>query len=146
MKSYPEDIDCIWIAMDQNGRLAAFVTAGVAPIPTLVLNSSLIELEHIEQILIEQFPVIGEATLKVDLPRPDDFIAISKRGLFVYDWDDNEQQYVIISTPTYLKNYADLSHHLRCYVQTLVLNSYDFSKSDHINVSKDLICTRADTD
>ncbi|CAM4431290.1 hypothetical protein F901_00225 [Acinetobacter dispersus] len=144
MNLYPEGIDCIWIAMDQNGALAAFVTAGVAPIPTIVLNSSLLELENIEQILIEQFPVIGEANLKVDLPRPDDFIAISKRGLFVYDWDDNEQQYVLISIPTYLKNYADLARNLKIYIQTLALNSYDFSKSNKINVYKDLICAIAD--
>lgn len=144
MNLYPEGIDCIWIAMDQNGALAAFVTAGVAPIPTIVLNSSLLELENIEQILIEQFPVIGEANLKVGLPRPDDFIAISKRGLFVYDWDDNEQQYVLISIPTYLKNYADLARNLKIYIQTLALNSYDFSKSNKINVYKDLICAIAD--
>ncbi|ENX52977.1 MULTISPECIES: hypothetical protein [Acinetobacter] len=144
MNLYPEGIDCIWIAMDQNGALAAFVTAGVAPIPTIVLNSSLLELENIEQIVIEQFPVIGEANLKVDLPRPDDFIAISKRGLFVYDWDDNEQQYVLISIPTYLKNYADLARNLKIYIQTLALNSYDFSKSNKINVYKDLICNIAD--
>ena len=144
MSLYPEDIDCIWIGMDQNGTLAAFVTAGVAPIPTLVLNSYLIKLENIEQILIEQFPVTGEANLKVNLPRPDDFIAISKRGFFVYDWDENEQQYVLISTPTYLKNYTDLAQSLKTYIQTLVLDSYDFSKSNKINVYKDLICSIAD--
>lgn len=146
MNLYPKGIDCIWIAMDQNGSLAAFVTAGFAPIPTLVLNSSLVELESIEQILIEQFPVIGEANLIVNLPRPNDFIAISKRGLFVYDWDDNQQKYILISTPTYLKNYTDLAQGLKSYIQKLLLDSYDFSKSDNINVSKDLICTTADTD
>lgn len=144
MNLYPEGIDCIWIAMDQKGVLAAFITAGIAPIPTFALNSSLIKLENIEQMLIEQFPVTGEANLKVDLPRPDDFIAISKRGFFVYDWDDHEQQYVLISTPTYLKNYTDLAQSLKTYIQTLVLNSYDFSKSNTINVYKDLICAIAD--
>ena len=130
--------------MDQKGVLAAFITAGIAPIPTFVLNSSLIKLENIEQMLIEQFPVIGEANLKVDLPRPDDFISISKRGFFVYVWDDHEQQYVLISTPTYLKSYTDLAQSLKTYIQTLVLNSYDFSKSNTINVYKDLICAIAD--
>ena len=77
--------------MGQNDSLAAFVTAGAAPIPTLVLNSSLVELESIEQILIEQFPMIGEANLIVNQPRPDDFIAISKPRFFIYDWDDNQQ-------------------------------------------------------
>jgi len=83
---YPRQIDCVWLAADTDGRLAAFVMAGVGPIPEALLMSS-IDIELIENHLL-QLPIVGTAVNVTDVPNPSSFIELSRRGLFVYDWTD----------------------------------------------------------
>ncbi|MBY5462919.1 hypothetical protein ELG97_00955 [Rhizobium leguminosarum] len=44
-------------------------------------------LENVDALLAD-LPSISESNLLVPYPRPDDFIAIAQKGLFVYDWPD----------------------------------------------------------
>ncbi len=83
--SYPDSIDYVWLATDADGRLAAMVTAGVGPMPPETFAAD--ELLDVEDMMLA-LPVRGEAILHVEMPRPDSFIALSQRGLFVYDWSD----------------------------------------------------------
>ena len=83
---YPSQIDCVWLAADADGRLAAFVTAGEGPIPEALLTSS-IDIRPIENHLL-QLPIVGTAVNVTDVPNPNSFIELSRRGLFVYDWTD----------------------------------------------------------
>ena len=83
---YPSQIDCVWFAADADGRLAAFVTAGEGPIPEALLTSSF-DIEPIENHLL-QLPIVGTAIDVTDVPNPNSFIELSRRGLFVYDWTD----------------------------------------------------------
>lgn len=83
---YPFQMDCVWLAADADGRLAAFVTAGIGPIPEALLTSS-IDIELIESRLLE-LPIVGTAVNVTDVPNPSSFIELSRRGLFVYDWTD----------------------------------------------------------
>jgi hypothetical protein len=85
--SYPEGFDCIWIACDRGGRVGAFVTAGFGPIPLQVLGSSALPFDDIEARL-RLLPRVASARLLVQLPRPDDFVVMAERGLFVFDWTD----------------------------------------------------------
>ncbi len=78
--------DWAWLATDAAGRVAIFTTAGVAPIPTAVLDQPGI-VDPAEE-LVSQLPPVGRAELLVSLPRPDDFVAFAERGLFAYDWAD----------------------------------------------------------
>ena len=84
---YPMGLDCVWIAMDRNGNVGAFVTAGIGPIPRLVLLDSVFSCDRVEQALFE-LPRTSVARLAIDVKRPDDFIGMAERGLFVYDWRD----------------------------------------------------------
>ena len=45
---YPEGIDCVWLASDREGRVGAFITAGVGPIPAEALSSVYMPVEDIE--------------------------------------------------------------------------------------------------
>lgn len=70
IKPYPEGIDCVWNASDAQGSLAAFITAGMCPIPVAVLDSTIITLENIEGRLCE-LPAVSHAQLLITGDRPD---------------------------------------------------------------------------
>ena len=86
-QSYPEGIDCVWLASDTEGHLGVFITAGCGPIPEQVLESTHIPIEDVESRLCE-LPRMSKAQLLVSIKRPDDFVDLAERGLFVYDWTD----------------------------------------------------------
>jgi hypothetical protein len=83
---FPEGWDYAWIAQDCLGRVAVLTNAGVGPLPLKLLACR--ELGDRAEVMVRALPVRGEHTLLVSLPRPDDFIACAKRGLYVYDWQD----------------------------------------------------------
>ena len=86
-RTYPDDVDCVWLASDRRSYLGAFATGGVGPIPLQALNCELVTLEEIEE-LIYGLPKVSDARLLVSMKRPDDFISMAERGFFVYDWRD----------------------------------------------------------
>ena len=84
---YPDGLDCVWLASDRDGYIAAFITAGIGPIPSDVLKSCNIPIEEIEDKVCEM-PKTAQARLLVSVKRPDSFIDLAERGVFVYDWTD----------------------------------------------------------
>jgi hypothetical protein len=40
------------------------------------------------ELLLAELPSISDENLLISYPRPDDFIALAQKGLFVYDWPD----------------------------------------------------------
>ena len=85
-QEYPEQLDCAWVASDRDGHVAAFVTAGIGPIPVLALNNTgPLLVEDIEEAIF-RLPKVSACCLLVSVPRPDSFIAMAERGFFVYDW------------------------------------------------------------
>lgn len=102
---YPHQIDCVWLATNLSGQLAAMITAGEGPIPENVLAHDF-DVMDIEGALLD-LPVIGEARLIEQLPDPSSFLALSQRGLFVYDWTDLHRthaeavrSYELVSVPS----------------------------------------------
>jgi hypothetical protein len=86
-RPYPEGIDCVWLASDREGHLGAFITAGVGPIPAEALKSDYVPVEDIEGLVCDM-PNVSGARLLVSVKRPDDFVDLAERGVFVYDWID----------------------------------------------------------
>jgi hypothetical protein len=76
-----EGIDVAWLASDSKGQVAAFVTGGSGPVPAMAVPS----LEDAEDQALA-LPDVSGLRLHVHVQRPDDFIALAKKGLFVYDW------------------------------------------------------------
>jgi len=83
----PAGLDVVWLALDKSGQLGAFVTAGEGPIPAAALRCPVMRIEEVESAL-RSLPRIASAELRVSVPRPDDFVELAERGLFVYDWTD----------------------------------------------------------
>jgi hypothetical protein len=80
-------MDCVWLASDRDGYLAAFITAGIGPVPVEALESVDVPVEEVESLLCEM-PKVSQAKLLVSVKRPDDLIDLAERGVFVYDWTD----------------------------------------------------------
>ena len=78
-----QGVDASWLAVDSIGQVAVFTTGGEGPIPISALPSA----RDAEEML-QSLEKISECTLLVDVPRPDDFIAFARQGLFSYDWRD----------------------------------------------------------
>lgn len=130
---YPDGIDCMWIAVDQAGMLGAFMSAGEGDIPINAIQSTIILLEGLEEKIL-QFPISSLVDLKKDIPRPNDFIALSGRGFFVYDWSGSHG-YELISvprTPIYIKQ---LPKNYLLYLQELYLKKSSFHDSNFLNIN-----------
>jgi hypothetical protein len=86
---YPSGLDVEWIAVDRKGRVGVFTTAGTGPIPKALLT----EAEVLDQIwdAIRSLPEVMDYELVVTVPRPDDFIAFAKSGLFSFDWEEFQE-------------------------------------------------------
>src|SRR5688500_4407726 len=84
---YPTGIDSVWLATDRDGHVAVFVTAGNGPIPACVLSAENVAVEDIEGMLVG-LPRVTTARLLISVKRPDDYLDMAERGLFVYDWTD----------------------------------------------------------
>ena len=87
MRAYPDGLDCVWLGVDRNGNLGAFVTAGAGSIPVSVLNDLSLPIEEIETAVC-QLPRVSEVRLLFQIKRLDDFVEMAQRGFFVYDWTD----------------------------------------------------------
>ncbi len=96
------DGDGTWLAIDALGHVAVLTTAGVAPIPTVVLDNYQ---DDSPEDAVNEMPVVGGYDLHVRYPRPDDFIAFAARGFFAYDWRDAHRvsdfstSYELIASP-----------------------------------------------
>ena len=84
---YPEGVDLVWLASDQEDRVGAFITAGCGPIPLPALRTGHLLLEDVEP-TVGKMSEISEVRLLVSVKRPDDFVGLGKRGFFVFDWTD----------------------------------------------------------
>jgi hypothetical protein len=116
---YPHEIDLVWLAFDDTGRLAAMTTGGTGPVPAKVLASGDDDVFALEEALLG-LPSISAASVHVQAPDPRSFKALSERGLFVYDWTDVHRSlanaggaYEIVASPSLVLSLSDLPNDLR---------------------------------
>ncbi len=145
---YPEGIDLVWIGLDENGFIGAFITAGMGPIPLKAFSSDLIPLQDVENILIG-LNKISEVKMQSELPRPDDFITISSKGIYVYDWSDihrssfldEKNAYEIMAIPSNPIKVNDLNDNkLKDYLGGIILENVIFSCNSLLNVRDKIKC------
>jgi hypothetical protein len=84
--NYPEQIELVWLAVDNAGNLAVMITGGAGPIPSDV-SAHGDKVLGIEESLLA-LPLLGAASIHIQVPNPSSFKALGERGLFVYDWTD----------------------------------------------------------
>ena len=145
-RSYPAGLDCVWLAADREGHVGAFVTAGVGPIPVDALREDLLSVEELEDRVLELPPVSG-VELRISVPRPDSFLRLAERGLFVYDWRDVHRvwwgkrgAYEIAAVPTQPLERRSLPPDLAAVVDALLLEELRFSARAKVDVRRHLRC------
>lgn len=140
LRPYPEGIDCIWLASDRMGFLGAFVTGGSGPIPKRALDSSFPPLEDLEDLLCK-LPTVSGARVLVSVERPDDFIDLAKRGMYVYDWTDVYRSfheavhaYEKVAEPSEPIKAGMLPEELAAIANVVTLSNVTFNKEMVLNV------------
>lgn len=83
---YPEGIDAVWLGRDKVGHVAAFITAGLGPVPRWIEfdDDSLTKVE----LQISNLPSISDVRLHISIPRPEGYTSLAEKGLYVFDWCD----------------------------------------------------------
>lgn len=76
-------IDAAWLAADDSGQVAVFFTGGEGPLP----ESAIPSVDAGDESALA-LPETSDVELLTGVPRPDDFVAFAKRGLFALDWSD----------------------------------------------------------
>jgi len=147
---YPEGIDCVWLASDRDGHLGAFITAGVGPIPAAALGFTHLVVEDVEGRLC-QLPRVSQAQLLVSVKRPDDFIDLAERGVFVYDWTDINRTtrealrvYEPVAVPTKPITASSLPSGLAEMAQVLRLADVVFADGEAVDIRAHLSCADAE--
>lgn len=103
---YPVGIDFEWYAVDRTEQIARFTTGGRGFIPATALAPG--NCYDVSGATFAALPERCAARLLVDFPKPDDFIAIAKAGLFAYDYRDGRYELVAIpSTPLHFGDMPD---------------------------------------
>ena len=142
-------VDCVWLAADRDGAIGAFVTGGSGPVPLDVLEPERLPIDEIEA-LISEMPRISQARMLVALKRPDDFIDMAERGLFVYDWTDVHRTaseeigaYELISVPITPVNVTGISAHIRDILSRSRPN-VSFSAAKNVDIRQQINCCEPD--
>lgn len=150
MQPYPQGIDYVWLASDREGHVGAFITAGVGSIPVEVLSSVYIPIEDIEGRLYQLLPV-SQVRLLVSVKRPDDFIELAERGIFVYDWTDIHRiarealrVYEPVAVPTKPIMVSSLPADLADLAKALRLVDVVFAASKTVDIRAYLRCAEAE--
>jgi hypothetical protein len=136
----------VWLASDREGHLGVFITAGVGPIPVLALDSLSMPIVEIESKL-HQLPIASQAKLLDSVKRPDDFIDLAERGMFVYDWTDigrtareSLNVYEAAAVPTVPVTIESLPADLAVLARTLNIPGLVFAEKNEIDVRAYLEC------
>lgn len=88
-QAYPHARDCGWIASDDHGNVGIFITAGEGPIASAALNGEFFPIVEVEPRVLDMSVRDREGVkMLVKVPRPDSYIDLASRGLYVYDWTD----------------------------------------------------------
>lgn len=145
---YPAGIDCVWLASDSTGSLAAFVTGGEGPIPRTVLINELVQLEDVEMAICDLDVTTG-AQMLVAIPRPDDFIDMARRGFYVFDWQDvnrigrdQTRVYEKVAVPTSPIKLESLPNALRCLAERTKITSLLFAEESKVDAQVLFECER----
>jgi hypothetical protein len=137
---YPKGVDAVWLASDRVGNIAAFISAGVGPIPIAALSLRSLAVVEIEQHICEM-PALSATRLIVHVKRPDSFLELASRGIFVYDWSDvsrvtkdKKNLYELVASPSEPITTKELPSILSLLVDEIRFLSFEFSTLNEIDV------------
>src|SRR5438094_7486331 len=128
-----EEVD--WLAVDRNGRVGLFSSAGYGPVPVSVAA----QLDRVERAVgkVNSLAVVGTA---VDVPANDSnysfWIDPARRGIFGYDWGPvASEPYARIATPSRPIVIDEIAERDVAVAALLVRLPLDFEASPQIGVA-----------
>jgi hypothetical protein len=146
-EGYPLGQDYAWLATDAAGHVAVFTNAGQGPIPTAVLADRLGSDQA--ELLIRALRERCDSQMLVTLPRPDDFLAFARRGLFAYDWQDFQRdmgwphRYELLARPAFPVTVEELTGEMATLVGRVRFQTLRFADSLAIAVDDHVESRRA---
>ncbi|WP_152670097.1 hypothetical protein [Lysobacter capsici] len=140
-QEYPYAVDCAWIASDGQGFVGVFITAGEGPVPAHALRGDFFPVEEVEARVLRLSIRPGQAVTNLcDAPDPGSYIALTQRGVFVYDWTDFTSiegplnAYEFVASPLLPITCADLLNDLREVAQAATFADVRFAGSSLVAV------------
>ena len=125
-----------WIAVDADCHLGLFSTGGYGPVPEIVSRPDY--MDDLYDNLSDLEPR-GQARLEIN---PDydvsEWLALSQKGLYVYDWSSAEELYQGVSSPTSPLELNEFTSNLE-EVALLVGLKTNFATREPISLSTKLI-------
>jgi hypothetical protein len=76
--------DLAWYALDENGAVGMFTSAGPGPIPAAVFRDLDTHLALVDY--LDRLPVRGSHEVLIRYPRMSDYTRAANRGLFAFDY------------------------------------------------------------
>ena len=146
---YPSGIDLVWLGVDRSGAVAAFITAGDGPIPLSILQHIATDDVDVEDEICHLTEVSG-SILTVSVPRPDSFMSISGKGIFVYDWGEFlhnpigiKHSYRLVARPNAPVLFSALPKKFRDVVPYVEFTNVSFGNFDAISPEDAMQCISA---
>jgi hypothetical protein len=137
----------VWVASDREGHVGGFVTAGVGPVPDEALREEFVPVEDVEGIL-RRLPKISTTRLLSAVKRPDDFVDLAERGVFVFDWADIHRSsveavkaYEAVAVPHHPIGVAELPGELVIVATALKFTELAFADWRQLQVCRYLKCS-----
>ena len=137
------DGDGAWLAVDGRGHVAVLTTAGVAPIPTVVLD----HYERSPEDSVNEMPVVGGY---LRLPHSGDlssWTGFAARGFFGYDWQDVHRggtdltrSYELMAVPAVPITASHLEPQLSRLARLVTLEAIVFEQTHFLPIERLLPC------
>ena len=146
---YPAGYDWTWIGVDKVGNIAAFCTASLGPAPKELIKSHVDVILDIEDEVLK-LPERSDVKLVSNVKRPDSFIDLANRGIFVFDWSDIHRRnvdalgaYELMAIPSKPLMHSQLPEKLVNVVKSAEFLNLDFSTLETFDPRVHLECTSA---
>ena len=126
-----------WFAVDVEGKLAHFSTAGDGPVPLSVLEH-FVDADSISEVLLS-LPEAGEAT--GHLPHNiEDWLQMARRGIYSYDWKQSSGPDRRAATPEKPIHVSALPQQLQTSLAIARFHTANFSQLQDFHPQSECAC------
>jgi len=126
-----------WFAIDAEGRVGHFSTAGEGLVPKVVLEH-ITETESLTEELL-RLPVTGQASGQ--LPgNIKDWLEMARRGVYSFDWQHSNGAYRLAATPSSELQVAGLPEALRASLSMVKFTTLRFRELTEVWPERECPC------
>ena len=127
-----------WFAVDRDGHVALFATAGYGPIPQAVLES--VDEQRQVETYLSSIPATTQAIHIGGEGDLEDWFAVARRGLYAYDWQHWNGPYGMIASPETPLHISSVPGHLQVIIGKTRLESLSFGGSSNVELAEFFVC------